>query len=317
MLQIKSRRHFLKAAAGGAALLQWAIAATESVPHRAGLTTAQMRAAGANARLTTQPLRSGLSMISGSGGNILVLPGKSGKLMVDSGFATSRRQVSEALASLSTDPIRMLVNTHWHFDHTDGNEWVHSAGAAIVAQAKTLQRMRREQTIPEFEGVYPPSPAGALPTVTFDRNKRIDHNGKQIVLTRYTPAHTDTDIAVQVVDADVLHTGDTWFNGFYPFIDYNSGGSIDGMIAAAEENLNLATRSTIVVPGHGATGSREDLTEFHRMLVDVRASVSKLKRAGTPVDDVISQKPTSFYDNKWGGGFISPGLFTWLVYRGV
>ena len=261
-------------------------------------------------------------MISGSGGNILVLPGKSGKLMVDSGFATSRRQVSEALASLSTDPIRMLVNTHWHFDHTDGNEWVHSAGAAIVAQAKTLQRMRREQTIPEFEGVYPPSPAGALPTVTFDRNKRIDHNGKQIVLTRYTPAHTDTDIAVQVVDADVLHTGDTWFNGFYPFIDYNSGGSIDGMIAAAEENLNLATRSTIVVPGHGATGSREDLTEFHRMLVDVRASVSKLKRAGTPVDDVISQKPTFFLRQQVGrriylAGAVHLARISWRLARSL
>jgi glyoxylase-like metal-dependent hydrolase (beta-lactamase superfamily II) len=131
--------------------------------------------------------------------------------------------MSKAFESISPEPLRFLINTHWHFDHTDGNEWMHAAGATIFAEAKTLTRMEHKQFIPEFEGVYPQSPPGALPTVTFDHAKTLEVNGHRLSLVRYTPAHTETDTSVYLFDADVLHTGDTWFSGFYPFIDYNSG----------------------------------------------------------------------------------------------
>jgi glyoxylase-like metal-dependent hydrolase (beta-lactamase superfamily II) len=293
------------------------IAATDIDSLKANLTTAQMRAGGKVARLTIEPLRNSLTLVSGSGGNVLVLPGDDGKVIVDSGLATSKMQMSEAFRSISSDPLRSLINTHWHFDHTGGNEWIHAEGAAICAQEKTLTRMQHQQSIPEFEGIYPPSPSGALPTITFEHTKTFKANGHEIVLTRYTPAHTETDISVFFADADVLHAGDTFFSQFYPFIDYNSGGSIDGMIAAGRETLALIGPSTIVVAGHGRTGTYSDLESFLRMLVELRGEVAALKHCGASAKEVIAQGPTAPFDQVWGSGFVSPDLFTWLVYRGV
>jgi glyoxylase-like metal-dependent hydrolase (beta-lactamase superfamily II) len=177
--------------------------------------------------------------------------------------------------------------------------------------------MQHQQSITEFEGIYPPSPSGALPTVTFERTKTFKANGHEIVLTRYTPAHTETDISVFFADADVLHAGDSFFSQFYPFIDYNSGGSIDGMIAACRETLAIIGPSTIVVGGHGPIGTYSDLVSFLRMLVELRGEVAALKHSGASAKEVIAQRPTAPFDQVWGNGFVSPDLFTWLVYRGV
>ena len=312
-----SRREFFKSATGTAVTGLFAGYALDGVAQKASLTTAQMRASGSSAQLLVTPLRRNVSMVSGSGGNVLVLIGKDGKLAVDSGFATSKAQMLSAFEHLSDEPLKHLVSTHWHFDHTDGNEWMHAAGATIISHSRTLDRMSHRQVIPEFEGVYPPSPAGALPTVIFEHTKTVRVNGDELRLTRHTPAHTDSDISVYFSGADVLHTGDTWFNGIYPFIDYNTGGSIDGLITASQENLAIARKSTIVVPGHGGSGSREDLTAFDQMLVDMRASIASMKQSGASVKEVLARKPTTKYDKAWGGGFISPDLFTSLVYRGV
>jgi glyoxylase-like metal-dependent hydrolase (beta-lactamase superfamily II) len=314
---MQSRRRFVKSSLGAAASLMFADAPEVLSAQEASLTTAQMRKGGASAQLSIQTLRNNVSLLLGSGGNVLVLPGPDGLFIVDSGLATSENQMRKALASIYPAPVKTLVNTHWHFDHTDGNEWMHAAGATIFAHAGTRFRMEHEQVIPEFEGVFPPSSPGALPTVTFQVAKTFEANGHRIELTRYTPAHTDTDISVFLGDADVLHTGDAFFNGLYPFIDYNSGGSIDGMIAACYENLALAGPSTIVVCGHGAPGLRKDILSLEQMLSEVRDSVAKLKKAGVSASEVMARKPTAHYDKQWGGGFISPDLFTWLVYRGV
>lgn len=314
---MQTRRSFLRSTFETSAALMLAGVATDLVAQEANLTTVQMRAGGRLAKLTIQQLRNNLSLVSGSGGNVLVLPGKDGKIVIDSGFATSKAQMSHALHSISIDPLRFLINTHWHFDHTDGNEWMHAAGATIYAHEKTLSRMQHEQSIPEFEGVYPPSPAGALPTVTFDRTKSLQVNGQRIILTRYTPAHTETDISVHFADADILHAGDSFFSRFYPFIDYNSGGNIDGMIAACRETLALIHPSTIIVGGHGPAGRRSDVVAFEQMLAEVRGKVATLKQSGASAKEVIARKPTASFDANWGGGFISADLFTWLVYRGV
>ncbi|CAN5453644.1 MBL fold metallo-hydrolase [soil metagenome] len=312
-----SRRHFLEPT--------FPVAATSVLPTpegktsllKADLNTSQMRDSGRLVKLTIQPLRDKVFLISGSGGNVLVHDGPDGKLIVDTGFATSRTQMSEAFASISPQPLRLLIDTHWHFDHTDGNDWIHAAGATIVSHRKTVTRMQHTQFIPEFEGVFPPRTKAALPTVTFERKKTLHFNRQTIELARYTPAHTDTDISVYLAEADVLHTGDASFNGLYPFIDYSSGGSIDGMIAACEENLVLAGPSTLIVCGHGTAGRRADILSFKEMLENVRHTVVKLKRAGASEEEVLSRKPTAQYDQEWGGGFISADLFTWLVYRGV
>ena len=312
-----SRRDFLKTASAASAGVVLFGLETSASAQKAAVSVAQMRAAGATAKITVLPLRAGVYVLMGSGGNILVTSGSDGKLAVDSGFATSQPQIESALTTVSVEPLRHLINTHWHYDHTDGNEWMHKAGAEIIAQAKTRTRMSSRQVIPAFDAVLPPSPVGALPTELFDTSETVRLNGSDIRLQRYAPAHTDTDISVFFPEANVLHTGDTWFNGYYPFIDYDSGGSIRGLLTAAMENLSLADEQTILVPGHGEVGSRQDFVEFREMLLSVHDKVAKQKKSGMPLTAVIASRPTSEFDAKWGDGFITPELFVGLVYRGA
>ena len=277
----------------------------------------QGRASGATAKITTQKLRGNVSALMGSGGNIAVLTGPQGKLLVDSGYATSQPQITEALAALSADHVTHLINTHWHFDHTDGNEWMHTAGATILAHNKTKERLSTPQTIAAFHATFPPSPAGAIPTQTFAETHTLKLNGETLNLAHYLPAHTDTDISVHFKDADVLHAGDTWFNGFYPFIDYSTGGNIDGMITAADRTLKMSSATTIIIPGHGPIGNKAQLSEYRDMLAAVRESVAGLKKQGKTLEEVIGAKPSAAYDAKWGGGFMKPESFLGLVYQGV
>jgi glyoxylase-like metal-dependent hydrolase (beta-lactamase superfamily II) len=314
---LMSRRTFVGGIAGAAVI---SALPSQSVPRytqKASITAAQMREGGATTRIVTLPVRNSVRALTGSGGNILVLPGPDGKLSVDSGFATSRTQITEALAAISPEPLRHVINTHWHFDHTDGNEWMHKAGGTIIAQEKVRERMSSRQTIPAFDAVLSPSPTAALPAIVFAQAHNIALNGEVIELRRLTPAHTDTDISVFFTNANVLHTGDTSFNGYYPFIDYNSGGSIDGLLAASRENLSLADERTVVVPGHGELGSRKNLIDFDEMLVAIHDRVKELKKSGRSLEEVIGAKPTAKFDAKWGGGFISPSFVTELVFVGV
>jgi glyoxylase-like metal-dependent hydrolase (beta-lactamase superfamily II) len=313
---ILSRRSFLKTTAAASVALALSKSQFASA-QKASITVAQMRASGATAKISILPVRNELRVLMGSGGNILVLPGADGQLAVDSGYATSRNQIAQALSTISGKPLRHLINTHWHYDHTDGNEWMHQAGGTIVAQERTRVRMSSRQEIPAFDAVLPPSPSGALPTVVFAQSHTVAVNGDLIRLLRYTPAHTDTDISVFFTKANVLHTGDTWFNGYYPFIDYNSGGSIKGLLAASKENLALADGRTIVIPGHGGVGSRQNLVEFDEMLMAIHDKVVTLKRSGDSLAAVVAAQPTLQFDAKWGGGFITPELFVDLIYRGI
>jgi glyoxylase-like metal-dependent hydrolase (beta-lactamase superfamily II) len=312
-----SRRSFLETTAAASVAVALPIGSRHAFAQRASITAAQMRAGGATSRIDTRPLRNGVSALMGSGGNILVLPGADGKLAVDSGFATSQQHIVKALSALSAEPLRYVINTHWHFDHTDGNEWMHKAGGTIIAHERTRLRMGSGGPIPAFDVVVPPSPAGALPTIVFGDLHTVTVNGEVIQLRRHTPAHTDTDISVFFSKSNILHTGDTSFNGYYPFIDYDSGGSIRGLLAASTENLELADSQTIVVPGHGDVGGRQYLVDFHEMLLAVCYKVEILKKAGNSLEAVVAAKPTLSFDEKWGGGFISPELFISLVYRGV
>jgi glyoxylase-like metal-dependent hydrolase (beta-lactamase superfamily II) len=209
------------------------------------------RKSGETANITVQALRRNVSALIGAGGNIAVLPEGDGKLIIDSGYLSARSKIADALSSLSPDPIKHLVNTHWHFDHTDGNEWMHSAGATITAHENTPKHLSTSTRVEDWNSTFSASPPGAIPTDLFKADKTLHLNGATIALKYYDPAHTDGDISIYFTEADVLHTGDTWWNGHFPFIDYSTGGSIDGMIKAAEANLAMVTDKTIVVPGHG------------------------------------------------------------------
>ena len=277
----------------------------------------QGRAAGATAKITTQTLRDKLTVLMGSGGNIIVLPGPQGKLLVDAGVSTSQPQITEALAAISADPVQHLINTHWHWDHTDGNPWLHSAGATIIAHDKTRQRLSSPQTIKLFHATFPPIPSDGLPTLLFTDSHSLKLNGMTMALSHYDPAHTDTDISVYFADADVLHTGDTWFSGAYPFFDASTGGHIDGMIRATKKSLEIGTTSTMIVPGHGPVGTKKDLAESLDMLTAIRGKITDLKKQGKSVDEVIALKPTASFDARYGNGFVKPEMFVGLVYLGV
>ncbi|HEV3392376.1 MAG TPA: MBL fold metallo-hydrolase [Chthoniobacterales bacterium] len=309
-----SRRRFI-ASAGLAAT------AVCVVPHRVfgaeeSLVVAS-RKAGETANITVQALRGNVSALIGSGGNIAVLPGDDGKLIIDSGFLGTRNKIATALSSLSPDPNKHLVNTHWHFDHTDGNEWMHSAGATITAHENTGKHLSTSTRVEDWNFTFPPSPSGAIPTHVFKTDKTLHLNGTTIALKHYGPSHTDGDISAYFVEADVLHTGDTWWNGHYPFIDYSTGGSLDGMIKAAEANLAMVTDKTVVVPGHGSVGGKTEMTEYRDVLATIREGIAALKGEGKSLDEIVAARPTAAYDAKWGKGFVNGEFFTRLIYKGI
>ena len=263
-------------------------------------------------------LRGGVSILEGSGGNIAVLTGDDGKVFVDAGITASRPRILEAANDLSRDPITHLINTHWHFDHTDGNDWLNAEGAAIIAHENTHKRLMSAQRVEDWDFDFSPSPLAAVPTETFSSEKTLSLNGSTLHLKHYEAAHTDSDISVGFGEADILHVGDTYWNGIYPFIDYSTGGSIGGMINATEANLAAVTDKTIVIPGHGApVSNRAELSAYRDMLVAIRDNVARLKQQERSLEETIAAKPTAEFDAHWGQFVITPALFTRLVYEGV
>jgi glyoxylase-like metal-dependent hydrolase (beta-lactamase superfamily II) len=314
-----SRRHFCLCCLAGATYAArngW-LTPREAFAEARGIVSL-IKDSAAVSPIVTHKLRNNISVLEGSGGNIAVLTGPDGKVLVDAGIGVSRSQITKALADLGADPITHLVNTHWHFDHTDGNEWLHSVGATIIAQENTRKHLSEIQRVEDWDYNFLPSAPGAIPTEVFATERSLTLNGASIGLKRYQPAHTDSDISVIFVEADILHAGDTYWNGIYPFIDYSTGGSIDGMIEASDANLAATTDQTIIIPGHGQPVSdRSELQEFRDMLVAIRDNVATLKKQGRSRDETVAARPTAAFDAKWGNFVVDPGYFTRLVYEGV
>jgi glyoxylase-like metal-dependent hydrolase (beta-lactamase superfamily II) len=263
-------------------------------------------------------LRNNISVLEGSGGTVAVLTGPDGKVLIDAGISVSRPQMTKALAELGADPITHLINSHWHFDHTDGNAWLNAAGARIIAQENTRKYLSQVQRVEDWDYNFLALPPGGIPSEVFASERSLKLNGSTIALKYYGPAHTDSDISVTFAEANVVHLADTFWNGIYPFIDYSTGGSIDGMIAASNANLAAIADDTIVIAGHGkAVGTKAELREFRDMLVGIRDSVAALKRQGRSRDETMAAKPTAAFDAKFGNFVIDPGFFTRLVYQGV
>ena len=282
-----------------------------------------IRDSAATMPLQLHKLRGDITVIEGSGGNIAVLTGADGKLFVDAGITATRPRILDAVNSLSRDPIKHLINTHWHFDHTDGNQWLNEQGAAILAHENTHKHLLSAQTVDDWDFKFPSPPLAAVPTEVFSSEKTVSINRATLNLKYYGRAHTDSDISVTFSEADIFHCGDTYWNGFYPFIDYSTGGNIDGMIKAAEANIAAVGSNTIVIPGHNLPGhasavsNKAELTVFRDMLVAIREKVATLRRQGRSLDETIAAKPTTAFDAEWGQFLITPDLFTRLVYEGV
>ena len=273
---------------------------------------AQMRATLGATPIETIKLTDSLVMLSGPGGNVAVLYDPDGKVVVDSFVQTAWEKLKQTLDGLDGDEITSLIDTHWHFDHVDNNQNFSQAGAEIIAHENTTKRMSQAHDLLGMH--FAPAPAAALPTRTFAANHTLTANGETLELTAVPPSHTDTDIFIRYTKANVLHMGDVFFNGIYPFIDQSTGGSINGMIAGVALGLKAVDGGTKIVPGHGPLADRAALGKFHDMLVTVRDRVQKLKSSGRTLEDALAAKPTKDLDEGWGKGFMPPDNFVTLVY---
>jgi len=256
-------------------------------------------------------------MLMGAGGNIGILTGTEGKFVVDSGVVSSAAGVLQALAQLDAQPLKYLINTHFHFDHTEGNAKLHEAGATIVARDKTRQRLSTPQYVDALQLHFPAAPAMALPTRTLNNAFTFYHQGEEVQLQSLPPAHTDTDLFVYFTSADVLQAGDVFFNGFYPLIDYSSGGSASGYVDGMAKMLVVAKDSTKVIPGHGPLGSKADLTAAHDMLATVRDRVAAAKASGKTVEETVASKPSAEFDATFGKGLLGPDAFVAILYKSL
>jgi glyoxylase-like metal-dependent hydrolase (beta-lactamase superfamily II) len=206
------------------------------------------------------------------------------------------------------------VNTHWHGDHSGGNENMTAAGIIIVAHDNVRTRMSTEQFIAAFDSRVPASPKGALPVVTFAQSVTFHAGGETIHAVHLPPAHTDGDAIVHFVSANTLHMGDVFFKGRYPFIDLSSGGSFEGVIAAVDAALKYVNDSTRVIPGHGPLAGKSDLVEYRTVLAKIRDRVRPLIAQGKTKAQVIAAKPSAEWDATRGSGFMKPDVFLGIVY---
>jgi len=264
--------------------------------------------------IKAEKVAEGVYMLAGAGGNIGLSVGRSGTYVIDDQFAPLTDKILAAIRAITPDPVRFVINTHLHGDHTGGNENLGKAGALVVAHENVRRRMSAEQFSATFNRTTPASPEGALPVVTFTEAVTFHWNGDEIRVHHVAPAHTDGDSIVRFVKADVVHMGDLFFNGGYPFIDTSSGGRVDGVIAAAEETLAAIGEKTRIIPGHGPLATRADLQSYRDTLTLLRDRIAKLKAEGKSRDEVIAAKPTADHDAKWGAGFMKGDTFTGLVY---
>jgi glyoxylase-like metal-dependent hydrolase (beta-lactamase superfamily II) len=310
-----SRRNFLKTAG----LFAGATALAGALPARLLAQTDEERLAGMRKQISgpikVMPAGENFSMISGAGGNIGVFTGPEGKVVVDSGVVTSTDGVLKALGGIDGQPLKYVVNTHWHYDHTEGNEKLHRAGAAVVAHAKTRERLTTAQYIDALNLHIPPAPAGGLPTRTLTEEFTLYHNGDEVLLKHVPPAHTDTDLFVIFKRANVIHGGDLFFNGVYPVIDYSTGGTVNGMVDALARIAAAANDDTKIIPGHGPLGSKADVVKAHDMLATVRDRVAAEKKSGKTLEETVAAKPTADLDPVWGKWFVNGDAMVTFVYK--
>lgn len=276
-----------------------------------------INAATAQSNVTAIPIRGGVKLIDGAGGNIVALHGPAGTLLVDSGISVARDRIANALGGFAAQPLKYVINTHWHWDHTDGNGWAKDEGATILAHPNTTRHLGETIRVAEWGHTFEPLPPKARPTRQVGARQILRFGGESIEVSPYVASHTDGDLRVYFRHADVLVTGDTFWNGYYPFIDYVAGGSINGMIAASNDNLAKLTPNTLIVPGHGPIARRADLVAFRDMLVQIRDRVAAMKARGMTLEQAVASKPTKDFDGAWGKGVITPALMTELAYRGA
>lgn len=268
----------------------------------------------ASVEIVSKPIRGGIHMLAGAGGNMAVSAGEDGVFLVDDQYAPLTEKITATIRQIRDEPVRFVVNTHWHGDHTGGNENLGEAGAVIVAHGNVRSRMSVDQFQKTWQRTVPAASKGALPVITFTDAVAFHLNGETVDVFHVPPAHTDGDAVVHFRGADVIHAGDIFFNGTYPFIDIESGGSIQGMIDAHERILSLCGDDSVIIPGHGPISNAAELRIARRMLMTVRDRVQSAITSGATLEDLVAGDPLADLNPRWGGGFIAPDQMLAIVY---
>lgn len=265
--------------------------------------------------IKAQQLSASTYMLTGAGGNIGLSVGDDAVFVIDDDFAALAPKIKAAIARITTKPVQFVLNTHFHFDHVGGNEAFGKDGALIVAHDNVRRRMSSDQLISlvNTTSPQPASPKVALPVITVAGELTFHINGEEVHAFHVPRAHTDGDLIVHFRKSDVVHMGDTFFNGFYPFIDVSSGGSADGVVAAADRVLALATAKTRIIPGHGPLASKDDLQRYRDLLSAVAQRIRDLQRAGKTDKEIRAAKPSADFDAAYGQGFINPEVFVQMM----
>jgi len=267
--------------------------------------------------IRTEKLSDTVYMLTGAGGNLGLSVGEDAVFLVDDQFAPLTPKIEAAIAKITAKPVKFVLNTHWHFDHTGGNENLGKAGALIVAHENVRKRMSVENFI-EFLGMTTkPDPRIALPVVTFTSDVTFHLNGDEIYVVHAPRAHTDGDAIVHFRKSDVVHMGDIMFNKLYPFIDTSSGGTVEGVIAAVERVLPTVSERTKIIPGHGPLASRAELQAYRDTLATISGRIRDQLRAGRTLEQVKAARPTAEFDAAWGKGFLNPDRFVEMLYKNL
>jgi cyclase len=270
-----------------------------------------------NVEIKTTDLGDNVYMLEGQGGNITVAVAKDGIIMVDGEYAPLHDKIKAAIATVSNQPIKYLINTHFHGDHTGGNAPFAKDGVTVVAEINVKNRLAAGTTEGLTGAKVPPAPADALPSKTYTGAYHIWLNGRVADLKHIANAHTDGDTYVWFKTANVLSTGDTFTNGRYPNIDFANGGNIKGMIAGTDAYMKLTNARTRIVPGHGSLGDKAALTEYRTMLITARDRMAKLVKEGKSEDDVVALKPFADLDAKWAATELASKNFIRVVYHSL
>jgi cyclase len=259
-------------------------------------------------------LSDSLTLLGGPGGNVVVLNGADGKLIVDTFTQLAWERLKKTLDGIGNAPLKFAVDTHWHWDHTDNNAQVRAAGATLIAHENTRKRMSEPHDLDILNMHIDPAPDQALPEHTFKESYQMHFSGEHVSLGHIAPAHTDSDIYVHFQKANVLHMGDVFFNGMYCYIDKGTGGSIGGVIAGATRMLAMIDNNTKVVPGHGPLGNKSDLRKYRDLLQTAHGRVQKLRSSGKSLPEIIAAKPLADLDPVWGKGLFDGDMFVRIVY---
>lgn len=263
-----------------------------------------------------QPVRPGLSVLLGGGGNVAVWTGEDGTVLVDDSLDRFAASLLEAVAGISPAPVRFVINTHWHPDHTGANESVARSGGVILAHDNVRTRMSATQFVEALQRESAAAPAAALPVVTFADAVSLHLNGDRLDAVHVLDAHTDGDVILWWRNANVVHMGDVWSNGRFPFIDLSSGGSLAGLVAAVELVLDRADEQTVIIPGHGPVGTHAELAAWRDMLVTVGREVRELVEQGKTEDEVLAARVTAPYDSIYGQSeFMPPEKFVRILFE--